>query len=69
MLAFRGHGLRYGTGNSFHPARTAQDTDPFANSFKIRYELEDPSIREEYHKELEKSGVTVRLEPLDQGRG
>ena len=69
MLAFRGTGLRYGSGRSFHPARTAQDTDPFAESFKIRYEREDPSIREDYHRELEKSGVTVRLEPLDQGRG
>ena len=67
MLAFRGTGLRYGSGRSFHPARTAQDTDPFAESFKIRYENEDPSIREEYNRELEKNGVTVRLEPLEQG--
>jgi HEAT repeat protein len=27
----------------------------------------DPKIREEYYKELEKNGVSLRLEPVDQG--
>jgi hypothetical protein len=66
MLAFRGSGLRQGGGRSFDPARTAQDKNPFAESFKIAYEKEDPAIREEYYKELEKNGIDLRLKPLDQ---
>ncbi len=69
MLAFRGGALRYGSGRGFDPARTAQDKDPYAYAFKISYDKEDPMIREEYYKELEKSGVTVRLPPINQGRG
>ena len=66
MLAFRGSGLRQGGGRRYDPARTAQDKNPFAQSFKIAYEKEDPAIREEYYKELEKNGIGLRLEPLDQ---
>jgi hypothetical protein len=35
----------------------------------LRYDKEDPSIREEYYNELDRNGVTLRLEPLDQGAG
>jgi quercetin dioxygenase-like cupin family protein len=69
MLAFRGSGLRYGTGTAFNPALTAQDKDPHALAFKITYEKEDPAIREEYYRELEKNGIDLRLKPLDQDRG
>jgi mannose-6-phosphate isomerase-like protein (cupin superfamily) len=68
MLAFRGSGLRYGRGIRYDPARTAQSKDPHALAFKVRYDQEDPAIREEYYAELEKNGVTLRLEPIDQGR-
>src|SRR5262249_14125182 len=66
MLAFRGIGLRQGAGRPFDAARTAQDKDPYAVSFKIAYEKEDPAIREEYYRELEKKGIDLRLEPIDQ---
>jgi len=69
MLAFRGMGLRYGAGRTFDPAFTAQSKDPHRLHFKIRYDKEDPAIREEYYKELEKNGITLRLEPVDQGGG
>lgn len=68
MLAFRGSGLRYGNGRTYDPARTAKDSNPYAYAFKIPYEKEDPTIREEYYKELEKNGITLRLKPVDQGR-
>ncbi len=68
MLAFRGVGIRYGWGRTFEIARTAQSTDPNAESYKIPYEREDPQIREDYYRELEKKGIGLRLEPLDQGR-
>jgi hypothetical protein len=45
----------------------ARSDNPLGYSFKIRYDKEDPRIREEYYKELEKSGVSLRLEPVDQG--
>ena len=67
MLAFRGGGIKYGSGHTFNPARTAQSKDPYAYSFKIGYDKEDPSIREEYYKELEKNGISLRLAPIDQG--
>ena len=69
MLAFRGISVRYGGGIKYDPAKTAQDRDPNADGFKISYERENPAIREEYYEELEKNGITVRLEPIDQGRG
>ena len=69
MLAFRCGGIRYGSGLKHDPARTAQSRDPFAQWYKILYEQEDPSIREEYYKELEQNGSSLCLAPLDQGRG
>jgi quercetin dioxygenase-like cupin family protein len=66
MLAFRGYGLKYGWGAMYDPAITAQSKDLHARAYKIPYAQEDPSIREEYYRELEKNGVTLRLEPLDQ---
>ena len=70
MLAFRGQGIRYGWGKEYTPVSpTAQSKDPHALSFNITYEMEDPLIREEYYRELEKKGITSRLPPLSQGRG
>ena len=69
MLAFRGSGLRRGGGRSYDPARTAQDKNPYELSYKIPYRKEDPAIREEYYRELEKNGINLRLEPIDQGGG
>jgi quercetin dioxygenase-like cupin family protein len=66
MLAFRGSGLRQGGGRRYDPARTAHDKNPYDLSFKISYEKEDPAIREDYYKELEKNGIGLRLKPLDQ---
>jgi uncharacterized RmlC-like cupin family protein len=66
MLAFRGTGIRYGHGSSYSAAKTAQSKDPFAYSYKIAYEQEDPEIREDYYRELEKRGIDLRLKPLDQ---
>jgi len=69
MLAFRGHGLRYGIGETYDPNATSYDDDPNSWAYKISYAKESPKIREDYWQELEKSGVTLRLEPVDQGRG
>ncbi len=68
MLAFRGTGLRYGWGQQYSGARTAQSTDRNAISYNVPYEEEDPAIRAAYYRELERNGITVRLAPLDQGR-
>jgi mannose-6-phosphate isomerase-like protein (cupin superfamily) len=67
MLAFRGEGVRYGWGNEYrHVKPSAQGKDPYAAAFKISHAKEDPSIREEYYRELEKNGISLRLEPVDQ---
>jgi quercetin dioxygenase-like cupin family protein len=67
MLAFRGTGLRYGSGRSYNPALTAQDKDPYSKyGFKISYDKEDPAIREEYYGELAKRGIAHRLAPVEQ---
>ncbi len=66
MLAFRGFGVRYGWGGTYDPAATAQSKDPYQMSFMIPFELEDPAIREEYYRELEKNGVEARLAPVIQ---
>ena len=66
MLAFRGTGLRYGWGGTYDPASTAQTKDPYQTSFMISFDKEDPAIREEFYKELEKNGVEARLAPIDQ---
>jgi hypothetical protein len=70
MLAFRGTGPRYGWGKEYtRVSPTAQSTDRHALAFNITYEMEDPAIREEYYRELEKNGITSRLPPLNQSGG
>jgi mannose-6-phosphate isomerase-like protein (cupin superfamily) len=69
QLAFRGASSRFGAGVSYDPVGAARSDNPFAVSFKLRYDQEDPRVREEYYRELEKNGVTLRLEPVDQGAG
>ena len=68
QLAFRGGPARYGMGrkNQHKQETSFQDEDPHSYSFKISYKKEDPSIRDEYYRELEKRGITVRLPPIDQ---
>jgi len=69
-LAIRGqtNPLRFGGGGGYNPTWSAQNKDPNAVVFQINYEFEDPSIREEYHKELVKKGITSRLPPISQGK-
>jgi hypothetical protein len=69
MLAFRYIGLRYGWGLPYGNARTAQSKDRNAWAYKLPFAEEDPSIREDYYKELEARGIYSRLEPLDQSGG
>lgn len=67
MLAFRGAGVRYGWGKEYtRVSPTAQSRDQTSWAFNVTYETEDPSIREEYYRELEKNGVSSRLPPLNQ---
>jgi hypothetical protein len=67
MLAFRGTGVRYGWGKEYtRVSPTAQSWDQTALAFNITYEMEDPSIREEYYGELEKNGIASRLPPINQ---
>ena len=68
MLAFRGHSLRYGIGQTYDPASTSQSTDKNAWSYMIPHTEEDPSIRENYWRDLERNGIDLRLEPINQGR-
>lgn len=68
-LAFTARGWRYGMGSDYNPNWSAEAKDPHAIAFKIRYDREDPSIREEYYQELEREGIALRLEPVDQGNG
>ena len=68
QVAFRGGPARYGTGRAYNPLGAAQTVDPSASGYQINYEREDPAIREEYYKELERTGVELRLPPVDQGR-
>jgi hypothetical protein len=51
----------------YDPVGAARSDSALAYSSKIRYDEEDPKIREEYYKELEKNGISLRLEPVDQG--
>lgn len=67
QLAFRGTGVRYGSGETYDPVGAARGDNPYAWSYKISHDKEDPRIREEYYQELEKRGITLRLEPVDQG--
>jgi len=67
MLAFRGFGTRYGWGRDYEVvSSTAQDKNPHAWAFNISYEKEDPAVREEYYRELEKNGISSKLPPLEQ---
>ncbi len=70
QLAFRGWVRKPPSTNSkgdYDPVGAARSDDPNSYTFKIRYDKEDPKIREEYYKELEKNGISLRLEPIDQG--
>jgi hypothetical protein len=69
QLAFRSGPARSGTGYGYNPVGAAQDTDPNANGYKIAYERENPTIREEYYRRLQRSGVESRLPPLAQRPG
>lgn len=69
MLAFKpqGYSSKYGTGGRYEPALSAQERDAHAEIHQIGYQDEDPAIREEYYRELEKKGIALRLPPVDQG--
>ena len=72
QLAFRGWVRRPPGMNAkgeYDPVGAARSGDANAYSSKIRYDEEDPKIREEYYRELEKNGISLRLEPMDQGGG
>jgi uncharacterized RmlC-like cupin family protein len=69
QLAFRNFPAKYGTGKKWQEERSFQDSDPHAYHFKISYEKENPSIRNEYYAELEKRDIPIRLPPIDQGGG
>jgi len=69
MLAFRGGGVRFGYGRSYDAARTAQSTNVHDWTYMIPFDREDPAIREEYYRELEKNGIAARLAPVDQRGG
>src|SRR5207247_5364437 len=68
QLAFRGtSGVRFGSGSNYNPRGASQTTDPNAIGYQIDYDKEVPGIREAYYKELEKTGVDLRLPPVSQG--
>jgi len=72
QLAFKGWDQRLSTTTSrgdYDPVGAARSDNPHGFAFKLRYDKEDPAIKKEYYRELEKTGVTLRLEPLDQGPG
>lgn len=72
QLAFKGWEQRLSTVTSrgeYDPVGAARSDNPHGFSFKLRFDKEDPSIKEEYYRELEKNGVDLRLEPIDQGPG
>jgi len=72
QLAFKGWDQRLSTVTSqgdYDPVGAARSDNPHGFAFKLRYDKEDPAIKKEYYRELEKNGVTLRLEPLDQGPG
>ncbi|MFQ5851838.1 MAG: hypothetical protein ACE5JU_14800 [Candidatus Binatia bacterium] len=72
QLAFKGWVHTPATISSqgeYDPVGAARSDNPYAWAFKLRYDKEDPAIREEYYRELEKNGISLRLEPIDQGKG
>jgi len=69
QLAFKGwerSPVITGSRGEYDPVGAARSDDPYSWAFKLRYDREDPSIREDYYRDLEKNGVTLRLEPIDQ---
>ena len=68
QVAFRGVSPRYGAGVRYDPVGASQSRDPTAAGYQINYEREDAKVRETYYRELERSGVELRLPPVDQGR-
>lgn len=72
QLAFKGWDPSANTTNSkgrYDPVGAARSDDPYGPAYKLRYDREDPEIREEYYRDLQKKGITLRLPPLDQGSG
>jgi len=72
QLAFKGwepSAVTVTAKGKYDPVGAARSDNPNAYSFKLRYDEEDPAVREEYYRELEKNGVDLRLPPLDQGPG
>ena len=72
QLAFKGWDQSPATITSrgeYDPMGAARSDNPHAYAFKLRYDKEDPVIREEYYRDLERNGVSLRLEPVDQGPG
>lgn len=69
QLAFRGGGVRYGTGETYDVVGAATSANPFSWTYKLRHDAEDPNIREEYYEALGKNGIDLRLQPVDQGGG
>ena len=72
QLAFKGWVRMpsvYNEKGGYDPIGAAKSSNPHAYSFMLRYDVEDPRIREMYYKELEKTGVDLRMEPVNQGGG
>ncbi|MDP2645406.1 MAG: hypothetical protein Q8P24_10735 [Desulfobacterales bacterium] len=70
QLAFKGWTASPATSTSkgdYDPVGAARSNNPHGYAYKLRYDKEAPSVREEYYRELEKNGVDLRLEPIDQG--
>ncbi|MBM2809718.1 MAG: Cupin 2 protein [Chloroflexi bacterium] len=66
QVAFKDHPPRYGYGTPYNPLGAAQTVDPGGIGFTITYDQEDPRIRDEYYRELERNGVELRLPPVSQ---
>lgn len=67
MLAFTPFPARYGMGRSYDPNLTSRSDNPHSWTYMIPFEDEDPAIRAEYYAELERNGIDLQLEPLQQG--
>ncbi|MDP2644145.1 MAG: cupin domain-containing protein [Desulfobacterales bacterium] len=67
QIGFKGWGQSMSSTKKYDPVGAARSDDRFSSAFKLRYDKEDPAVKEEYYRELEKNGVTLRLEPIDQG--
>lgn len=68
QIAIRSGPARYGSGGGYNPVGAAHE-DRNLPGYKISYENEDPSIREDYYHDLERKGIALRLPPIDQGGG